>query len=186
MKIMKIPLIAMAVGIIIGVLLGFAFLPLVPSTQSLAYWLLLGIGTIPAIFFLALFWEDHASLTIIDFRAIFFYGGSVTGIIFAIEGIIITFVYGNLIWGFIGLAILAAGVLLHFTLKNSDYGYYILGVGVVVDCALGVIFGILSGGGLPCVLLILFLAVFSTMLIVDILVKKLNPAPQPDANIKTA
>ena len=102
MKIMKIPLIAMAVGIIIGVLLGFAFLPLVPSTQSLAYWLLLGIGTIPAIFFLALFWEDHASLTIIDFRAIFFYGGSVTGIIFAIEGIIITFVYWNLISRYFG------------------------------------------------------------------------------------
>jgi hypothetical protein len=164
----KIPIIAMVVGDLIGFLLGLLFLPLVLNTQILAYWLLLGIGAIPTNFFLALYWEEHAGPEKIDIYSAFIYAGIMTGVIFSVEGIIITFLYGELVWGFIALAILGVVVVLFFLIPVQKYQYNALSLGFLADCILGVIFGILSGGGLACVALILFLSLFSTFLMVNI------------------
>ncbi len=158
----------MIVGDLIGFLIGLIFLPLVFNTQILAYWLLIGIGAIPTNFFLSLYWEEHASPEKIDIYAAFMYTGMMTGVIFSAEGIIITFLYGKLVWGFIALAILGVAVVLFFLISNRKYQYGALMLAFLADCILGVIFGILSGGGLACVVLILFLSLFSTMLMVNI------------------
>ena len=155
-----------AVGILIALLLGWTFLFLVPSQYILAYWLLIGIGMIPASFLWMtppIWYElEHSEF---NFRCIVVTAGLATAIVFAVESIIITFLYGDLIWGFIGLAIFAAGTVLYLKrqlfYKDPDIEQLIL----TPCCALGIIFGILSGGGLACVFPILFLAVFCAILL---------------------
>ncbi|MFX1295315.1 MAG: hypothetical protein ACFFD2_10740 [Promethearchaeota archaeon] len=156
-------LIGIIVGIFFCILLGFTFtlfVPLIPPSQQLIYWLLLGIGGPLAIFLIGGFIAGtpadvkYPSLTG-SLGALLF----INVIVFGIEGFIIAILFGGLWWIFnIGIGIVG---LFFGTLFEDDFWVFGLLFLLISSYILGIIFG----NGLAIIALIIFISTIITMLI---------------------